>query len=39
MLFYHASRIDRALGRMDVATGELAHARSLNPYLDARAAE
>ncbi|HEY8794573.1 MAG TPA: hypothetical protein VIM15_06455 [Gemmatimonadaceae bacterium] len=39
MLFYHASMIDRALGRNDVATGELAHARALNPYLDAGAAE
>ena len=39
MLFYHASVIDRALGRTDVAAGELAHARALNPYLDAGAAE
>ncbi len=39
MLFYHASMIDRALGRIDVATGELAHARALNPYLEAGAAE
>lgn len=39
MLFYHVSRIDRALGRFDVAAGELAHARALNPYLEAGAAE
>ena len=39
MLFYHASMIDRALGRNDMAGGELAHARTLNPYLEAGAAE
>jgi len=39
MLFYHAAMIDRALGRSDVATSELHHARALNPYLDAGAAE
>ena len=39
MLFYHASRIDRALGRSAVAAGELAHARALDPNLDAGAAE
>ena len=39
MLFYHASMIDRALGRIDVAAGELSHARALNPYLEAGAAE
>jgi tetratricopeptide (TPR) repeat protein len=33
MLFYHAATIDRALGEHDVATVELEHARTLNPYL------
>ena len=32
MLFYHAAVIDRALGMKDVASHELAHARTLNPY-------
>jgi tetratricopeptide (TPR) repeat protein len=39
MLFYHASVIDRALGRTDVAQHELEHARALNPYLVEGAAE
>lgn len=39
MLFYHAGMIDRALGRHDVASGELAHAGALNPYLAKGAAE
>ena len=39
MLFYHAAVIDRALGKTDVASSELEHARSLNPYLVAGAAE
>ena len=39
MLFYHAAMIDRALGHGDVATRELDHARTLNPYLEAGAAE
>ena len=39
MLYYHASVIDRALGRSDIATTELAHARALNPYLMRGAAE
>ena len=39
MLYYHAATIDHALGRHDVAARELAHARTLNPYLVAGAAE
>ena len=39
MLFYHAGMIDRALGRTTDAGRELAHARTLNPYLEAGAAE
>ncbi|HEV7704506.1 MAG TPA: tetratricopeptide repeat protein [Gemmatimonadaceae bacterium] len=39
MLFYHAATIDRALGRSEIATRELAHARTLNPYLADGAAE
>jgi tetratricopeptide (TPR) repeat protein len=39
MLFYHASMIDRALGRSEVAAKELEHARTLNPYLAQGAAE
>ncbi len=39
MLFYHAGMIDRALGKRDIATSELAHARALNPYLVQAAAE
>jgi tetratricopeptide (TPR) repeat protein len=39
MLFYHAAVIDRALGKADVATSELEHARTLNPYLVAGVAE
>ena len=39
MLFYHAAMIDRALGKKEVASGELAHARTLNPYLVAGVAE
>jgi tetratricopeptide (TPR) repeat protein len=39
MLFYHAAVIDRALGKKQVASGELAHARTLNPYLVAGVAE
>ena len=33
MLFYHASVIDRALGRSADAGSELAHARAIAPYL------
>ncbi len=39
MLFYHAAVIDRALGRAELASSELAHARTLNPYLAPGAAE
>ncbi|MEP7066446.1 MAG: hypothetical protein ABI889_10465, partial [Gemmatimonadota bacterium] len=39
MLFYHASVIDRALGKSNVAQQELEHARTLNPYLAEGAAE
>jgi hypothetical protein len=39
MLFYHTAVIDRALGRHDLASQELEHARTLNPYLVQGAAE
>jgi tetratricopeptide (TPR) repeat protein len=39
MLFYHVAMIDRALGKQDLAASELEHARTLNPYLEAGAAE
>jgi tetratricopeptide (TPR) repeat protein len=39
MLFYHASVIDRTLGRHDAAVAELERARTLNPYLARGAAE
>jgi tetratricopeptide (TPR) repeat protein len=39
MLFYHAAMIDRALGRKDLASSELEHARTLNPHLAKGVAE
>jgi tetratricopeptide (TPR) repeat protein len=39
MLYYHAAMIDRALGGDAIAARELAHARTLNPYLVAGASE
>ncbi len=39
MLFYHASVIDKALGKAALAASELDHSRALNPYLAATVAE